>query len=107
MAEQQIRFDDGKAYELSMGIGSRLAGEAFLDWFKISPGFQWLDVGCGNGALTELLIQRCAPREVHGILIHRKANSPSRAHVPQPVCLISVKAMPWRCPMQITASTWR
>jgi hypothetical protein len=31
IAEQQIRFDDGDAYERSMGVWSRLAGEVFLD----------------------------------------------------------------------------
>jgi len=25
------------------------------------------DVGCGNGAFTELVVERCAPAEVHGI----------------------------------------
>ena len=67
MAEQQIRFDDGDAYERSMGVWSRLAGEVFLDWFAPSPALRWADIGCGSGAFTELLVQRCAPEEVHGI----------------------------------------
>ena len=67
MVEQQIRFDDGAAYERMMGIWSRLAGEIFLDWLKPSPGLRWIDVGCGNGAFTELLVERCAPAEVQGI----------------------------------------
>jgi SAM-dependent methyltransferase len=28
---------------------------------------RWLDVGCGNGAFTEVLTERCAPVSVHGI----------------------------------------
>jgi ubiquinone/menaquinone biosynthesis C-methylase UbiE len=32
-----------------------------------SSGQRWVDVGCGNGAFTELLVQRCAPVEIHGI----------------------------------------
>ena len=28
---------------------------------------RWLDVGCGNGAFTELLVDRCAPASVRGI----------------------------------------
>jgi SAM-dependent methyltransferase len=28
---------------------------------------RWVDVGCGNGAFTELLVQRCAPAETQGI----------------------------------------
>jgi SAM-dependent methyltransferase len=67
MAGQQIRFDDGEAYERMMGTWSRLVGDIFLDWLAPRPGQRWIDVGCGNGAFTELLIQRCAPVEVHGV----------------------------------------
>jgi ubiquinone/menaquinone biosynthesis C-methylase UbiE len=67
MAETQIRFDDGAAYERMMGNWSRRAGEIFLDWLAPSPGLRWVDVGCGNGAFTELLVARCSPAEVHGI----------------------------------------
>jgi ubiquinone/menaquinone biosynthesis C-methylase UbiE len=67
MAEQQIRFDDGAAYERMMGTWSRIAGNIFLDWLAPRPGLRWIDVGCGNGAFTELLVERCAPAEVQGI----------------------------------------
>jgi SAM-dependent methyltransferase len=67
MAEQKIRFDDGAAYEQMMGIWSRFAGEIFLDWLAPPPGWRWIDVGCGSGAFTELLVERCAPGEVLGI----------------------------------------
>ena len=63
----QIRFDDGAAYERYMGKWSQLAGETFLDWLAPKPGLRWLDVGCGNGAFTELLVERCAPVSVQGI----------------------------------------
>jgi ubiquinone/menaquinone biosynthesis C-methylase UbiE len=68
MAEQQqIRFDDGAAYERMMGAWSRLAGEIFLDWLAPGAGLKWIDVGCGNGAFTELIVARHAPAEVQGI----------------------------------------
>lgn len=67
MAEQQIRFDDGAAYERMMGNWSRLAGDIFLDWLAPRSGLRWIDIGCGNGAFTELLVERCAPAEVQGI----------------------------------------
>jgi ubiquinone/menaquinone biosynthesis C-methylase UbiE len=68
MAEpQQIRFEDGAAYERFMGVWSRKAGDVFIDWLKPAPGLKWLDVGCGNGAFTELLIERTAPASVDGI----------------------------------------
>jgi ubiquinone/menaquinone biosynthesis C-methylase UbiE len=67
MAEHQIRFEDGAAYERMMGIWSRLTGDIFLDWLAPRPGLRWIDVGCGNGAFTELLVERCAPGEIQGI----------------------------------------
>ena len=67
MAEQQIRFDDGAAYERQMGVWSRLAGDIFLNWLAARPGLRWIDVGCGTGAFSELLVERCAPAEVQGI----------------------------------------
>jgi ubiquinone/menaquinone biosynthesis C-methylase UbiE len=67
MAEPQIRFDDGAGYERMMGKWSRLAGDVFLDWLAPPPGLRWVDVGCGNGAFTELVVERCAPAEVQGI----------------------------------------
>jgi SAM-dependent methyltransferase len=62
-----IRFDDGAPYERAMGLWSRPAGTVFLDWLAPAPGLRWLDVGCGNGAFTELLMQRTSPAEVHGV----------------------------------------
>ena len=67
MAPSQIRFDDGAAYERYMGVWSQVAGTAFLDWLAPTPGGRWLDVGCGNGAFTELVVARCDPAAVEGI----------------------------------------
>lgn len=67
MNEQIIRFDDGDAYEHGMGVYSRLVGTVFLEWVAAAPGLRWVDIGCGNGAFTELLLQRAAPAEVQAI----------------------------------------
>lgn len=62
-----IPFKDGAAYERYMGLWSRLAGEGFLDWLRPQAGLRWLDVGCGNGAFTELIAARCGPASLAGI----------------------------------------
>ena len=67
MSNDSIRFDDGDAYERFMGRWSRLAGDVFLDWLNLPPGLRWLDVGCGNGAFTEAVIQRCHPSRIEGV----------------------------------------
>src|SRR5215468_9002581 len=67
MAERSIRFEDGDAYERGMGPWSRLAGQIFLDWLAPEPGLRWIDVGCGTGAFTELIVQQCAPVETLGV----------------------------------------
>jgi ubiquinone/menaquinone biosynthesis C-methylase UbiE len=67
MVAPKINFDDGASYERMMGTWSRLAGAVFIDWIKPRPGLEWVDVGCGNGAFTELLIERCAASKVDGV----------------------------------------
>jgi SAM-dependent methyltransferase len=62
-----IRFADGAGYEPYMGTWSRLVGDTFLDWLAPAPGLRWLDVGCGNGAFTEMIVDRCAPAAVDGV----------------------------------------
>ena len=67
MAETQIRFEDGLSYERYMGDWSRRVGTVFIEWLAPLSGLKWIDVGCGNGAFTELIVERCAPNEVRGI----------------------------------------
>jgi SAM-dependent methyltransferase len=67
MVGQSIHFNDGDVYQRTMGVWSQLAGKQFLDWLALPPGLRWIDIGCGNGAFTELLVQRCAPAETYGI----------------------------------------
>jgi ubiquinone/menaquinone biosynthesis C-methylase UbiE len=67
MAEPTIRFNDGAVYERTMGIWSRQAGEIFINWLAPAQGLRWVDVGCGSGAFSELLAERCAPAGIEGV----------------------------------------
>ena len=60
-ADGAIAFDDGPAYERFMGRWSRAAGTVFLDWLAPPRDARWLEVGCGTGAFTELVVKKCAP----------------------------------------------
>jgi ubiquinone/menaquinone biosynthesis C-methylase UbiE len=74
------------AYERMMGTWSRAAGEIFLNWLAPSRGLRWIDVGCGTGAFTELLIEHCAPAEVQGVDASEAQLSFARA---RPSCQIA------------------
>src|SRR5665213_311661 len=50
-----------------MGRWSRAVGAKFLDWLTPPTSAKWLDVGCGTGAFTQLIIDRCAPASIAGI----------------------------------------
>ncbi len=67
MAQEPIRFTDGAGYDRFMGVWSRLVGREFLDWIAPAPDLRWLDVGCGNGAFTQLIAEHCAPLTLVGI----------------------------------------
>ena len=64
MAEAEIRFSDGAAYERFMGRWSRAVGIDVLDWVAPPQAARWLDVGCGTGAFTELVLRRCTPASI-------------------------------------------
>jgi SAM-dependent methyltransferase len=79
VAEQSLSFDDGAAYERAMGRWSRAVAPAFLDWVAPPSGARWLEVGCGTGVFTELVVETCAPATVCAV-------DPSRAQIDHALC---------------------
>lgn len=67
MLETPHRFDDSAAYEQFMGRWSRAIGAPFLDWVAPPAGARWLDVGCGTGIFTELVLDTCTPAAVDAV----------------------------------------
>ncbi|WP_112323433.1 class I SAM-dependent methyltransferase [Oceanibium sediminis] len=64
----------GQNYEHYMGRWSRMVAARFLDWLDATEGADWLEIGCGTGALTTAILARAAPRSV-------LATDPSEAFV--------------------------
>ena len=67
MAEARPTFDDGAAYDEFMGRWSRAVGAVFLDWLAAPRKAAWLDVGCGTGAFTTLIVKTCKPARVAAV----------------------------------------
>ncbi|HXG26373.1 MAG TPA: methyltransferase domain-containing protein [Candidatus Binatia bacterium] len=56
-----------EAYDRFMGRFSRLLAPQMADLANIAPGMRALDVGCGTGALTAVLVDRLGTANVAGI----------------------------------------
>ena len=74
----------GKLYEPYVGRWSRLVAREFLAWIEVPAQRDWLDVGCGTGALSEVILQIAQPRSVKGIDPSAGFTEHARAHVADP-----------------------
>lgn len=59
--------DPATAYGLFTGRFSEALAQEFADWVDLTPAQRVLDVGCGPGALTEVLVQRLGPAAVSAV----------------------------------------
>lgn len=67
MTETESYFTDGAAYDQLARRFTRPVGEVFIDWLSLPKNLNWIDVGCGTGVFTQLLLDRCAPKHVSAI----------------------------------------
>src|SRR6266508_6643219 len=67
MTEREDVWASGDAYEPYVGRWSRLVAREFLAWLGLPPDLRWLDVGSGTGALSQVILETAAPREVVGV----------------------------------------
>jgi SAM-dependent methyltransferase len=57
----------GDSYDAYMGRWSRQIAPRFLDWLDAPDGLDWLEVGCGTGALSAAVLERCRPTSLISI----------------------------------------
>jgi SAM-dependent methyltransferase len=79
-AKPKDNWVEGELYEPFVGRWSRLVAREFLAWLAVPAGKDWLDVGCGTGALTQTILALASPKSVQGIepspmLAHAKATT--------------------------------
>lgn len=61
-ASRHDAWQAGDSYEAYMGRWSRQIAPRFLDWLGAPDGLDWLEVGCGTGALSAAILARCNPK---------------------------------------------
>ena len=66
MGSQDV-WASGDSYEPYVGRWSRLVAAEFLAWLSVPPKSAWLDVGCGTGALSQVILSTAKPARVKGI----------------------------------------
>lgn len=66
-ASRHDAWQAGDSYDAYMGRWSRLIAPQFLDLLGMAEGLDWLEVGCGTGALSAEIVRRCAPKSLIGI----------------------------------------
>ncbi len=68
---KQSQWEDvwaaGDLYEPYVGRWSRLVAGEFLEWLTVPAEVDWIDVGCGTGALTQTIVDHASPRSVKGV----------------------------------------
>src|SRR5215470_3695989 len=57
----------GDAYEPYIGRWSRLVAAEMVRRLARPPGLGWLDVGCGTGAVSRVVLELAQPGEVVGV----------------------------------------
>jgi SAM-dependent methyltransferase len=65
--EPKDMWASGTRYESYVGRWSRLVARQFLTWLDVPSDAQWLDVGCGTGALSQTILDTASPLAVLGI----------------------------------------
>jgi SAM-dependent methyltransferase len=58
------RWLTGDAYEAYMGRWSRRVARLFLAWLSPMPSANWLEFGCGTGALTSAICELVDPASI-------------------------------------------
>ena len=80
----------GNLYEPYVGRWSRLVAGELLAWLQVPAQKDWLDVGCGTGALSETILQHAQPRSVRGIDPSAGFVEHAKAHVRSPAASFEV-----------------
>lgn len=74
----------GESYNQYMGRWSRVVARKFLDWLAPPRNADWLDVGCGTGALTGAALASSAPKSMLSVDPSEDFLAHARSAIPDP-----------------------
>lgn len=80
----QYSWASGDAYERYVGRWSRSVAARFVQWLDVPDGRDWIDVGCGTGALAAAILHAAAPLRVRGYDLSVDHVAAARARVGDP-----------------------
>jgi SAM-dependent methyltransferase len=81
-ASRHDAWQAGDSYDLYMGRWSRQIAPRFLNWLEPTAHLDWLEVGCGTGALSAAILARCNPKSLISIDPSEGFLASARANVP-------------------------
>jgi SAM-dependent methyltransferase len=68
-------------YEPYVGRWSRLVARELLEWLSIPAQKDWLDLGCGTGAVSQMIFEHGLPNAIKGIDSSADFVTYAKAHV--------------------------
>ena len=74
----------GEGYERYVGRWSRLVARELLAWLAVPAGREWLDLGCGTGALSRTILLHASPARVTGVDPSEGLLASARAQITDP-----------------------
>lgn len=84
---EQARHDAwsaGDSYDAYMGRWSRQIAPMFVDWLNAERDLDWVEVGCGTGALSAQILERAVPASLVAIDPSAGFIAKARAAIPDP-----------------------
>lgn len=64
MSSQHATWSAGQSYDHYMGRWSRMISMRFIEWLDPPSRADWLEIGCGTGALTATIVEECDPSSI-------------------------------------------
>src|SRR5262245_37435330 len=75
------RWAAADLYEPYIGRWGRPVASEFVDWLQAPPKKEWVDIGCGTGALTRAILDRADPKFVHAVDQSKSFVAYARSHI--------------------------